>query len=251
MGADFRDYDNDGREDVFVSALTNETFPLFRNLGQGFFLDVTHSSLVGKATLPASGWSTGMFDFNNDGHKDIFVSGGDVQDNTELLFSRKSRQTNLVLANLGNGKFASHNLEAGPALRLEGHHRGAAFGDFDGDGRVDVAVTRLNEPVELLRNTSPSPNHWLALRLKGRRSNRDAIGARIHVVGASGRKQWNHVTTSTGFSCSSDKTVYFGLGQDKVVELIQIQWPSGALQELKHVQADRYLNVDEPMASSK
>ena len=150
MGADFRDFDNDGREDVFVTALTNETFPLFRNLGKGFFLDVTHPSLVGRATLPASGWSTGIFDFNNDGYKDIFVAAGDVQDNTELLFSRKSRQSNLVLANLRNGKFAAQS------VGREALHRGAAFGDFDGDGRVDAVVTRLNEPVALYRNTSPA-----------------------------------------------------------------------------------------------
>jgi hypothetical protein len=246
MGADFRDFDNDGRDDIFVSALANDTFPLFRNLGKGLFNDVTQRSLIGKLTLPASGWSTGMFDLNNDGYKDIFIAGGDVQDNTERFSSRRSRQHNLVLANLGNGTFADYTALAGEALRLTALHRGVAFGDFDGDGRVDAVVTRLNEPAELLHNVSPAPNHWLAFRLTGRRSNRDAIGARIHVVGASGLEQWNHVTTSTGFSCSSDKTVHFGLGKDAAAKFVEIRWPSGVVQKLEHVPADRYVTVEEP-----
>jgi hypothetical protein len=247
MGADFRDFDNDGREDLFVSALANETFPLFRNLGNGFFNEVTHGSLLGKASLAVSGWSTGMFDFNNDGYKDILVAAGDVQDNTELFSSRKAKQTNLLLVNLKNGTFGDQTREAGDALRQEALHRGMAFGDFDLDGRVDAVVTRLNDRVELLRNVSPAPNHWLALRLTGRRSNRDAIGARIHVVGASGLEQWNHVTTSTGFGCSSDKTVYFGLGKDAVVKLVEIRWPSGTTQRLQEVKVDRYVDVEEPV----
>jgi hypothetical protein len=103
----------------------------------------------------------------------------------------------------------------------------------------------LNDRAELLHNISPNKNHWLALRLAGRRSNRDGIGARIHVVGASGREQWNHVTTSTGFACSSDKTVYFGLGNDAVAKLVEIRWPSGVLQKLENVSGNRYLTVEE------
>ena len=155
MGADFRDYDNDGNEDLFVSALANETFPLFRNLGNGLFNDVTQRSLIGKTSLSASGWSAGLFDFNNDGYKDILVAGGDVQDNTELFSSRKARQANLLLVNLKDGTFGDLTFDAGQALRQEALHRGIAFGDFDGDGRVDAVATRLNDRVELLRNSSP------------------------------------------------------------------------------------------------
>ncbi len=246
MGADFRDLDNDGREDLFVAALANETFPLFLNAGRGFFSDMTYRSQVGLHTLPASGWSNGIFDFNNDGWKDLFAAGGDVQDNTELFSSRKSRQPNLLLANTGNGVFADYGRQAGPALQQPALHRGAAFGDFDEDGKVDVVVTRLNDRAELLRNTSPAPNHWLALRLTGRRGNRDAIGARVRLRGASGLQQWNHVTTSTGFACSSDRTVFFGLGKDASAKEIEIRWPGGTVQLLRDVAVDRYLAVTEP-----
>ena len=141
-------------------------------------------------------------------------------------------------------------MRAGQALRHEALHRGVAFGDIDGDGRVDAVVTILNERAELLRNTSPSPNHWLAFRLRGRRSNRDGIGAKIRVVNSSGREQWNHVTTSTGFACSSDKTVHFGMGKDVAAELVEIRWPSGIRQELKNVRADQYVSIDESVKVS-
>ncbi|MDW8353242.1 MAG: CRTAC1 family protein [Bryobacterales bacterium] len=246
MGADFRDYDNDGREDLFITALANETFPLFRNEGRGFFFDATYSSRVGRASLPFSGWSNGIFDFNNDGWKDLFAANGDVQDNTELYSSRKARQRNLLLANLKDGTFEDVTAGAGPALQTAAWHRGAAFGDFDGDGRVDAIVTRLNEPAALLRNTSPAANHWLALRLRGHRSNRDGIGARVRVVAASGLEQWNHVTTSVGFACSSDRAVHFGLGKNRLAKLVEVRWPSGVVQRLENVTADRYLDLEEP-----
>jgi hypothetical protein len=120
-------------------------------------------------------------------------------------------------------------------------HRGAAFGDFDGDGRIDIVVTRLNERAELLHNRTPGGNHWLGLRLVGTRSNRDGIGARIRI----GNKT-NHVTTSVGFACSSDKVVHFGLGAAATAALVEIEWPSGAKQRLTDVAADRVVSVTEP-----
>jgi enediyne biosynthesis protein E4 len=246
MGVDFRDYDNDGRDDLFVTALANETFPLFRNLGRGLFDEVTFPARVGRATVAVSGWSNGVFDFNNDGYKDLFMANGDVQDNTELYSSRQSRQPNSILINQQDGTFADFSRQAGPQFQAVGMHRGAAFGDFDGDGRVDVAVTRLNEHAELFRNTSPASNHWLALRLVGSRSNRDGIGARVRVVSASRHAQWNHVATAVGYSSSSAAAVHFGLGKDALVKVVEITWPSGVLQRIENVAVDRYLVVREP-----
>lgn len=210
------------------------------------FLDVTYPSGLGRMTLSMSGWSTGIFDLNNDGWKDLFAACGDVQDNSEQLTSIRTRQRNLVLANLGGMRFADASAGAGPDFQQLGMHRGAAFGDLDGDGRVDVVVTRIGQPAEVFRNTSRATNHWLALRLIGHKSNRDAIGARVHLVGASGLEQWNHVTTSVGYGCSSDRTVYVGLGKDAFARQIEIIWPSGVKQKLANVPADRRLTIDEP-----
>jgi hypothetical protein len=246
MGADARDIDNDGREDLFVAAIGNETFPLFRNLGQGLFADATYSSGLGPATLAQTGWSNGIFDFDNDGLKDLFVACGSLDDNTEMFSSRKSRQPNLVLANLGRARFANVSAQAGAGFQQVGLHRGAAFGDLDGDGRVDAVVSRIGEPAELFRNTSSAGNHWLAVGLRGHRSNRDGIGARIQVTTPSGLRQWNRVTTSTGYGCSSDRVVHFGLGRDTSAARLEIEWPSGTRQVLENVRADRYLAVEEP-----
>ncbi len=241
MAAVFSDYDNDGNEDLFTSALAGETFPLFRNLGKGTFRDATASSGMARLTHQWNGWSSGVFDFNNDGFKDIFVARGDVQ-----IDPPKTLEPNSILLNQGDGTFTDFSKQAGPTFQQVGHHRGAAFGDFDGDGRIDVVVTRLDGPAELFRNISPVPDHWLGLRLVGKRSNRDGIGARIHVVGASGREQYNEVTTSVGFACSSDRVAHFGLGKDAAVRLLEIFWPSGTHQQLSHVSVDRVVTVEEP-----
>lgn len=246
MGVDARDIDNDGREDLFLTANQDETFPLFRNLGQGLFADLTYPSEVGRQTIAHTGWSNGIYDLNNDGYKDLFAARGSIDDNVEQFSHRKSAQPNAVLANLGNLRFVDVSAQAGREFQQPGLHRGAAFGDFDGDGRVDVVVTRIGEPARLFRNTSTHRNHWLALRLRGRRSNRDGIGARIQVTAASGRQQWNRVTTATGYASSSDRTVFFGMGPDTVATAIQIQWPSGTKQHLANVACDRYLTVEEP-----
>jgi hypothetical protein len=237
MGADFRDYDNDGRDDLFITALSNETFPLFRNIG-GRFSDVTYPSGIGQASAPWSGWGCGMFDFNNDGHKDLFTANGHVMDNEELTSSRQSRQPNVVWINQGDGTFRAQLLP-GEAL-----HRGTAFGDFDRDGRIDVVVTRLNEKPLVLRNVTESAGHWIELRLEGTRSNRDGIGARVHLRTKSG-DQWNRVSTSVGYAGSSDRIVHFGLGHDSRVNLIEVEWPSGSRQSLRDLAPDRFYEVKE------
>ena len=178
MGADFRDYDGDGRPDIFMSALSNETFPLFRNEGNGMFREETYASRLGGQSLAWGGWSTGMVDLDNDGFLDLFVAGGHVQTNEELYSSRSSRQSNRVFRNLGDGTFRDVTRECGADFQQVGLHRGAAFGDLDDDGRVDAVVTRLNEPVEVFVNRTEPAGHYLLVRLVGTRSNRDGLGAR-------------------------------------------------------------------------
>ncbi len=245
MGADARDVNNDGRPDIFVAAMMNEVMPLYINLGNGYFDEVTAPSRLAMLTRDKTGWSNGIFDFNNDGWKDLFVASSDVG-HPEGPFRHRVAQPNTLFANLGNGKFA----DAGPAAGSEfatrkAVHRGAAFGDIDNDGRIDVVVTALNGPTEVWRNVSPVPNHWLTVSLKGTRSNRDGMGAVIRITTSSG-SQSNHVNTAVGFGSASDKRVHFGLGKDGVVEEVRIKWPSGAVQVLKNVQADQILAVTEP-----
>ena len=180
-----------------------------------------------------------MFDFNNDGRKDLFTANGHAMDNEDLTSNRRSRQPNAIFINQGNGRFRMQLLPG------EAMHRGAAFGDFDRDGRIDIVVTRLNEKPMLLTNVSEGSGHWIMLRLEGTRSNRDGIGARVHLVTASG-EQWNRVTTSVGYGGSSDRLVHFGLGSDSAVESIGIEWPSGVRQTLRNVPANRYYEIKEP-----
>jgi hypothetical protein len=246
MGADFRDIDNDGRPDLFITALSNERFMLYRNLGRAGFSDHTFPSQIGLMSLPWGGWSTGIFDLNNDGWKDIFVAAAHVMDNEELYSSRTYRQPNQVYINLGGARFADARGGAGTAALQPRAHRGCAFGDFDNDGRVDVVVSCLNEPAELLRNTSGGGRHWLDLRLRGTRSNRDGIGARIRVVTVSGRAQTNHATTSVGYASSSSPRVHFGLDGNEKAARIEVRWPSGTVQVLEDVRADQLLTVTEP-----
>jgi len=243
MGADARDLNNDGREDLWVTANANETFPVFLNLGRGLFKDATYPSGVGRVTMMFTGWSNGAFDFNNDGQKDLFAASGSIDNNTEQFSHRTSKQMNRVLANLGNGKFEDVSARVGQSFQRAAMHRGAAFADFDSDGKMDVAVTRIGERAALFRNTSASMNHWLAITLRGRKANRDGIGALIRVRGVSGAEQWNRVTTTVGYGSSSAPIAHFGLGKDAKVAEIEVRWPGGQTQLVRDVPADRLLRI--------
>jgi len=245
MGADFRDLDNDGNPDLIVTALAGETFSLRMNRQGKLFEDWTFKSGIGLASSLLSGWSAGAFDFDNDGFKDLFFTNSHVSENVHFYSHHQYRQANAIFRNLGDGRFVCVNGGAGPALRLERAHRGAAFGDFNNDGRVDVVVSAIGQSAELLYNTTPRRNHWIVIQADGRQSNRDAIGTRIRLIGESGRIQYNHVTTSVGYVSSSDRRVYFGLGEDPRVREIEIRWPSGKVQILKSAVVDRVLKVAE------
>jgi hypothetical protein len=238
MGAEFKDYDNDGLPDLFVTALAGETFPVYRNLGNGTFADATYASRVGPLTLKHSGWGLGAFDFNNDGWKDLFTANSHVNDRVEEFEPAVYREKNALLANIG-GKFEDVSEAAG--LTLIKAHRGAAFADFNGDGRIDAIVSALGEPAELWENVSPQPQHWIVLRLAGTRSNHDGIGTRIRIG-----NQYAEMTTTTGYASSSDWGVHFGLGAQDLIKQIEIRWPSGVVQTISNVKPDQVLTVREP-----
>jgi enediyne biosynthesis protein E4 len=244
MGADFRDLDNDGYPDIFLVALDGETFPLYRNTGKGSFVEVTRESGMTRLSLPMAGYSPNIADFDNDGWKDIFVSRGHVQSLASSA-NLPIEQPNTVFRNLGGMKFAALTAEAGFTTFPPSRHRGSAVGDLNGDGKLDVLVSALSAPAEVWINQSPNQNHWIEFKLVGTKSNRDGIGARIKLVTKSGA-QYNHMTTACGYASSSAGPVHFGLGKNSVADLVEIHWPSGMVQTLKNVEADRVVVVKEP-----
>src|SRR5664279_3311233 len=166
MGADFKDIDNDGFDDIWHTAIEGESFPLFKNrAGSGDFSEATNPSGLGHSTRQMSGWSNGIVDFDNDGWKDLFVARGNVLDNISEMSLRKYEEPNTVFRNLGKGKFQDVSVEAGPEFQIASAHRGVAYGDLDNDGRIDAVVSVLNGKVKFFHNISQSGNHWLLLKL--------------------------------------------------------------------------------------
>ena len=244
MGLDFRDLNNDGSSDVIITALANETYPLFLNRGDGSFVDSTYAAKIGLASVTMSGWGVGAFDFDNDGLKDIFTANSHVSENVDLYRHQLYRLPNAIFQNAGNATFRDVSAQAGPALKHAAAHRGAAFGDLDNDGAIDVVVSAIGSEAKVLFNIAPQ-QHWLLLQLEGTAGNRDALGARIKLTGESGRVQYNHATTAVSYASSSDKRVHFGLGADAVATEIEIRWPNSGSQLLKDIPADQILKVVE------
>jgi hypothetical protein len=243
MGVDFSDYDNDGRPDIFVTDLSNERYKLFHNNGDGTFREMTNASGVGGATLTFSGWSTHLFDYDNDGWKDLFVAQGHVMDTIEHTSPNlKYMEPPLMLRNEG-GHFKRVIL--GPAFQTDWAGRGAAFGDLDNDGDVDIVVSNLGQKASVLRNDGGNRRNWIGIQTVGTKSNRDGIGSRVKVVSASGLTQFFTVNTAIGYLSASDKRINVGLGPDSFAKMIEITWPSGIVQKFESVKAGQMLKAVE------
>jgi hypothetical protein len=241
MGADAKDFDNDGFIDIFYNNLMGQTWALFRNQRGRSFRYASPAAKIVQLSEHLSGWSTGFIDYDNDGWKDIFSANGDVDNLTP-----GSPQHDTMFENEGGKAFSDVSQYMGEDFLRVGYQRGSAFADLNNDGFMDLVVTSLNQKPRILLNSADNGNHWLLMKLVGHKSNRDAIGARVKVTTPSGRTLYNHVTGSVGFLSTSDLRLHFGLGLETVATTIEIQWPGGGVQTLRDIPGDRILNVDEP-----
>jgi enediyne biosynthesis protein E4 len=239
MGTVFQDYDNDGRPDVIVTVLPRELYALFHNDGDGAFSYQSLETGLGALTSGSSGWGVGLEDFENDGWKDLFVAQSHVLDNVQQIDASLRYKELPLLALNHNGRF--ERAESGVTTPLAA--RGAAFGDINNDGWIDVIISSLGASPVMLLNRGGSGNHWLSITLRGTRSNRDGYGARVSVNG-----QTRFATSAGSYICANDKRLHFGLGSATKVT-VEILWPSGTKQVLADVHADQFLEIREPERS--
>jgi enediyne biosynthesis protein E4 len=243
MGLGIGDYNLDGHLDIFKTHFTDDTSILYRNSGEGYFVDQTIASGLGVETRFV-GWGAGIVDLDNDGHPDIFLVTGHVYPEVEKTAPAYPWRTpRVVFRNLGNGRFEELIAEAGPGVAALHSSRGCAFGDFDNDGDIDILVMNMNEPPSLLRNDVSSANRWLKVRLIGVKSNRSAIGARV-TLRYGGKRQVQEVLSQSSFYSSSDRRLHFGLGPELRADL-DIRWPGGAVEQLSAVAADQLITIRE------
>ncbi len=244
MGVDMADADGDGHLDLFVTNFQWESNTLYRNLGRGFFADATVASGINKVSMSHLGFGTGFLDFDNDGDLDLFVANGHVYDNVEKIDHASSyAQRNQLLENTGSGAFVDR-VNAGSGFELVQVSRGAAFADYDNDGDLDIAVNNSGGQAALLRNDGGSDAHWLGIDLRGIKSNRDGIGARVEVY-IKGRQLVREVRAGGSYLSSHDLRLLFGLGREEVAERLVIQWPGGAKQTIENAQGNQYLLIEE------
>ncbi len=228
MGTDFGDYNNDGKIDLTVSNYQTETNTLYHNHDSSFFIDNTIPSGIAEITHGYLGWGIKFFDYDNDGYQDIFVANGHLMDNISVLEKHVSYpQRNLLFRNLGNGTFANVMPPIG-GLALKKVSRGAAIGDYDNDGDLDILVTNCNQRPDLLQNTVGNRNNWIQIQVVGEKSNRSGIGTKIKVV--TGRHvQYREVQSGGSYLSFHDLRAHFGVGKAEQIDLLEIRWPSGQI----------------------
>jgi hypothetical protein len=237
MGSTIGDFDGDGRLDIFKTNFSDDTSTLYRNNGDGTFTDATFSAGLGLHTQYL-GWGTMFFDFDNDGWPDLILANGHVYPEVDKYhLGSNYPEPRILYHNNGNGTFTDISADAGPGITAAASSRGLAVGDLWNDGRLSVVITNMNAKLSLLVNSVRSPNHWVAFKLIGNRSNRDGIGARIRLK--AGKHTWvNEARSGSSYDSSSDVRVHFGLGTLTKIDSVEIRWPSGLVEQFESLQPD-------------
>ena len=244
MGVDMADYDDDGWLDLFVTNFQWETNTLYRNNGDDTFVDQTYDANLGKDSIPYLKWGTRIFDFDNDGDRDIFVASGHLESDVEKYENTTFRQLNQLFVNDGSNRFDLEREVVGTGLDIKKVSRGAAFGDYDDDGDVDILVANCADTPDLLRNDGGNENNYLRVKLQGTRSNRDGIGGIVEVFSGT-LHQLDLVRSGASFLSQSDLRLSFGLGHRTVVDRLKVTWPNGLVEELKNIPINRDLTLVE------
>ena len=245
MGVECGDYNKDGRLDFHMTSYQKQWAILYRNVGRGLFEDVTHITGAGAGTFNQVTWGNGLVDFDNDGDRDLFIACGHLQDTVDLWDDTTSYEArNLLLENTGQGKFVDVSARSGDGLAVKRSSRGAAFDDLDNDGKIDVVILNSRREPTLLRNDSPKRNHWIEIQLRGTRSNRDGIGARIKVL-AGDLTLIDEVHSGRGYQSHYEMHPHFGLGDRTRIDRIEVRWIGGGTDVLEGVEVDRPLQIAE------
>ena len=243
MGVDCGDYDNDGRLDFFMTSYQSELPVLYRNIGNGFFEDVTLLTGAGEGTLSYVNWGNGLIDFDNDGDLDVFIANGHTEDNIDLRdASTAYRAPNTLLMNTGDGRFVEVSQTCGDGLLPVHSSRGAAFDDLDNDGDVDAVILNSREGPTVLRNDSRNENHWLQIRLQGTNGNSQGVGARV-VVTAGDLSQTAERHSGRGYQSHYGSRLHFGLGERENVDRIEVYWLGGGIDVIQNVAVDQLLTI--------
>ena len=251
MGVDCADYDHDGLMDFFTTNHYREVPVLYRNLGAGLFEDATLATGAGAGSFQHVTWGTGFVDFDNDGERDIFIASGHTDDTIQRVDkTQEFKMPNVLLANIGNGKFIDISAQAGDGLTVKQASRGTGFDDLDNDGDVDVVILNMRGKPTILENTTQTGHNWLQVQLQGVQSNGDGVGARVEVV-AGDLRQVDEVHSGRGYQSHHGTRLYFGLGNEKAVDMVVVHWLGGGTDVRENVKPNQLLHIKQTTAEPR
>jgi enediyne biosynthesis protein E4 len=250
MGANAGDYDGDSRPDIIVTDYQNQVTTLYRNLGNLQFQDVTVATGAGAGSLHLVNWGCGFVDFDNDGVRELFTAAGHIQDSVAQYDSSSTyRQRNLLFQQRA-GRFVDISNDVGSPLQVIESSRGAVFGDLNNDGRVDIVVSNARSQPTLMFNQTPGSNHWAILKLVGQMSNRSAVGAVARLT-VGGKTQVDEVRAGRGYQSAEDLRLHFGLGPHRVIDRLEVRWPSGLTNVWTALEANRVIPLTESVTDGR